>query len=162
MHPSTPFKQYTTYAIRNTVSGALYIGGSQSVSNRKRQHFTELRAGRHPCMQLQADWNEDPLPWDFIILEQGDHSTEEDWILWYSARGYTLYNTDYTGRPGRPATGRTTRTFTVRLSEADHAEVLRRAAKMGFPPNRWLGFVIKREIVRRPGEAERKRQRKGD
>lgn len=154
-------KQYTTYALRNTASGALYIGASQSLSNRERQHFADLRAGRHPCVQLQADWDEDPLSWDFIILEQSNQSTEEDWIRSYSARGYTLYNTAYSGSTGRPATGRTTANVTVRLSLADHAEVLRRAAKAGFPPNRWLGFVIKREIARRPGMAERKRQGKG-
>lgn len=62
--------------------------------------------------------------------------------------------------PGRPATGRTTRTVTVRLSLADHAEVLRRAEKMGFPVTRWLTFLIQREIAHRPGEATRKRVRR--
>ncbi len=63
-------------------------------------------------------------------------------------------------RPGRPSTGRTTKTVSVRLSFEDHAEVLRRAKKMGFPVHRWLTFLIQRQIAYRPGEATRKRLRR--
>lgn len=44
------------YAIRNTITGCVYIGSSTSVETRFRSHRNALRVGQSPNKQLQEDW----------------------------------------------------------------------------------------------------------
>src|SRR5260370_21543589 len=44
------------YAIRCMTTGQVYIGASEHVGGRVGQHFSLLRAGRHPNKLLQRAW----------------------------------------------------------------------------------------------------------
>ncbi len=62
-------------------------------------------------------------------------------------------------RPGRPSTGRTTVSLTIRLPKEIYQELVRRADNRGYPPFNWAAQIIRRELRRRPGEATRARAR---
>ena len=62
-------------------------------------------------------------------------------------------------RPGRPSTGRTTVSLTIRLRRQDYQELVRRADSRGYPPSNWAAQIIRRELRHRAGEATRARAR---
>ena len=62
-------------------------------------------------------------------------------------------------RLGRPPTGRTTVSLTIRLRRQDYQELVRRADNRGYPPSNWVAQIICRELGYRPGEATRARAR---
>ena len=43
------------YKITNLKNGKVYIGQSQNIYFRRKQHFTALRAHRHENTQMQTD-----------------------------------------------------------------------------------------------------------
>ena len=43
------------YKITNNANGKVYIGQSQNIFMRRRQHFMELSSGRHPNKNMQND-----------------------------------------------------------------------------------------------------------
>jgi len=45
------------YKISNSANGKFYIGSSNNLKNRHRQHFQDLRANRHRNNLLQRAWN---------------------------------------------------------------------------------------------------------
>ena len=45
------------YAIVNTTKQKTYIGSSQDIERRFRQHISALKSGHHPCAQMQADYS---------------------------------------------------------------------------------------------------------
>lgn len=45
------------YAIRNNTTGAAYVGQTEDLAQRSRDHLTALRRGKHPSRALQAAWN---------------------------------------------------------------------------------------------------------
>lgn len=56
------------YMIRHNVTGKMYIGRSQDVKKRTAQHFTMLRAGRHPVEDMQDDYNKHGDDYTVTIL----------------------------------------------------------------------------------------------
>lgn len=44
------------YSITNTTTGRRYIGKSSNITVRLSLHRSQLRAGKHYCTTLQADW----------------------------------------------------------------------------------------------------------
>ena len=64
-----------------------------------------------------------------------------------------------TKRLGRPPTGRTTVSLTIRLRQQDYQELVRRADNRGYPSSNWAAQIIRRELRHRPGEATRARER---
>ena len=44
------------YMIRHNVTGRMYIGRSENVPLRIKQHFWQLRAGKHPIEDMQNDF----------------------------------------------------------------------------------------------------------
>ena len=48
----------TVYAIRNTVTGECYIGGTTNMSKRRCHHLYYLRRGEHANRNLQAAFNQ--------------------------------------------------------------------------------------------------------
>lgn len=46
------------YAIENTITGMLYVGGAADIERRWMQHESDLRGRRHINRNLQAAWNE--------------------------------------------------------------------------------------------------------
>jgi len=58
------------YAIINKVNGKMYIGSSRNLSNRKSQHFSDLRSNIHDNNYLQKAWNKYRSEnFEFKILE---------------------------------------------------------------------------------------------
>lgn len=45
------------YIITNTINHKIYVGQSNNVFRRKKQHFSALKAGKHENVQLQFDYN---------------------------------------------------------------------------------------------------------
>lgn len=43
------------YKITNNANGKVYIGQSQNIYARRKQHLTELAHGKHPNRDMQAD-----------------------------------------------------------------------------------------------------------
>ena len=57
-HKMTEKPDAGVYAIFCLLTGLAYIGASKHLLARLKQHFDLLRLNRHPCGQLQKDWNE--------------------------------------------------------------------------------------------------------
>lgn len=85
------------YAIRNMISGRLYVGASWNLDSRFGNHLSMLRSGWHSNPALQRDWdwlgNE---AFEFLILEYctdtllGDR--ELSWVSLFMAIGPGVYN----------------------------------------------------------------------
>lgn len=63
------------YQIRNTVTGATYVGSTNDFARRKAEHFKRMRAGTHPARHLQnsvAKHGVDAFAFD-ILLECAEY-----------------------------------------------------------------------------------------
>ena len=63
------------YQIRNTVTGATYVGSTSDFARRKAEHFKMMRAGTHPARHLQnsvAKHGVEAFAFD-ILLECAEH-----------------------------------------------------------------------------------------
>ena len=86
------------YKITNKRNGRIYIGQSNNVFKRRRQHFAELRAGHHSNYEMQADWNNSHIAdWTWEVVEYcPEERLNEREIYWInqcgsmSPRGYNL------------------------------------------------------------------------
>lgn len=68
---SAPLRDPAVYAIRNRVTGCVYIGGTVHYPNRFRSHRCDLRKGRHRNELLQRDWDHYGADaFDFVVLEE--------------------------------------------------------------------------------------------
>ena len=80
------------YKITNNANGKVYIGQSQNIYARRKQHLTELARGKHPNRDMQADWNKSSrgFRWDVVeycgIAELNER--EEYWINKYNSIEY--------------------------------------------------------------------------
>lgn len=45
------------YKITNLNNNKVYVGQSQNVFERRKEHFSALYSGKHPNAALQADWD---------------------------------------------------------------------------------------------------------
>ncbi len=48
------------YKITNLKNNKVYIGQSENIYIRRRQHFTSLRSGRHFNKEMQKDYKKNP------------------------------------------------------------------------------------------------------
>lgn len=63
------------YAIQNKVTGHRYIGSAQKLSERRHQHFRDLRRGCHHNTYLQHAWNRyGEEAFEFIVLMRCDEA----------------------------------------------------------------------------------------
>jgi len=82
------------YKITNQINGKIYIGQSKNVYERKAEHFTALRRGKHPNKVMQRDWNKNNRGFRFDVIEWCSldqlNSKEEYWIKEYNSieKGY--------------------------------------------------------------------------
>jgi group I intron endonuclease len=83
-------KNFGVYAVRNTVTGKLYIGAG-NLENRRRDHFSKLWSGCHQNRYLQRDADQYGVEaMDFFVLEYCDEVRERrllerDWIRRFAA-----------------------------------------------------------------------------
>ena len=87
------------YKIENKTTGKTYIGQSTMYPKRVRAHISEMRLGRHPC--LQHDYDEHGLDsFEFSVIQEYPSDTsreilfehEQQLIDEYIAEGKELYN----------------------------------------------------------------------
>lgn len=65
------------YKITNTVNGKFYIGSSNNIKNRWRQHKSSLNDGNHGNVHLQNAWNKyGGQNFEFEILEECDQKDQ--------------------------------------------------------------------------------------
>lgn len=57
------------YVLRNETNGKAYVGISSNPKRRKSTHLSDLRGGRHPVEDMQADFNRGGR-FSFTILER--------------------------------------------------------------------------------------------
>jgi group I intron endonuclease len=63
------------YQIRNTITGAAYVGSTNDFARRKAEHFKRMRAGAHPARHLQnsvAKHGVEAFAFD-ILMECAEH-----------------------------------------------------------------------------------------
>lgn len=88
------------YLIKNKTTKALYIGSSDNVEKRLRQHQSRLKKGDHPNPRLQAAWNESGYwNFDFALAQPVEHldqliPVETDWVESMRSQNVALYNQD--------------------------------------------------------------------
>jgi GIY-YIG catalytic domain len=91
------------YAVENLQSGRIYIGQSVDLRKRSAMHFTQLKRGKHFCLELQADYNK--LGRDFFkfkVLKKCKDNPyilqrlEKSYITTNLSLGISLYNKKYT------------------------------------------------------------------
>lgn len=58
----------TIYAIRHEPTGKVYVGSSSMLEHRLRCHMNSLKANRHQCRAMQADYNAFGGPYTFFKL----------------------------------------------------------------------------------------------
>lgn len=57
------------YKITNTITGKVYVGQSQNVYERRREHFVALRHNKHENKLMQHDWNTNNRGFRFDVIE---------------------------------------------------------------------------------------------
>ena len=61
------------YQIKNKKNGLIYIGSSNNIDKRWKEHKRELNSNRHKNRFIQADWNEfGEDEFEFLIIEECD------------------------------------------------------------------------------------------
>lgn len=82
------------YKITNNKNGKVYIGQSQNMFLRHKQHFILLRHGHHENKLMQADWSRDSKGFRFDVIEYCPidklNEREKYWIEKYNSieKGY--------------------------------------------------------------------------
>ena len=84
------------YVITNTINGRQYVGQSQNIFFRRKQHFVALKNGTHENKAMQQDWNINNRGFRWDVLEYCSidklNSREKYWIdkLNTIVRGYNV------------------------------------------------------------------------
>lgn len=60
----------TVYAIRHDPTGKIYVGSSSMLDHRINNHMNTLRANKHQCKAMQADYNEFGGSYTVFILDE--------------------------------------------------------------------------------------------
>lgn len=75
------------YAIRNTVTGKMYIGSSKDAIGRIYHHLMMLRCGKHSVEDMQLDYDEYGEHYEAFLLDTiqtySDKSKEYQWMKKY-------------------------------------------------------------------------------
>ena len=82
---SLPNMISTIYAVIHKASGKRYIGSTERLLVRWRQHRSDLHENKHHCQHLQRAWNKHGEPaFDFIVIEtcpREEQFIREQWYL---------------------------------------------------------------------------------
>lgn len=60
---------YTVYAIRHNPTGKIYVGSTEYLEHRLKEHITALKRGKHHSKGMQKDFDECGGDYSFCILE---------------------------------------------------------------------------------------------
>lgn len=151
-------KSFAVYAIRNVLTGEMYIGGSTNVEARWRLHKSHLSHGIHHSPRLQADWDRlGKKAFEFVILEDRFKNifhllrVEQKWIDHFDA-----VNSGYNVLPkaGSRAGSKQTKETKAKIKEAMQKRVLspEHRAKIGAGQ---LGRVLSEETKARISAARK-------
>jgi group I intron endonuclease len=129
--PVTPRKKIGgVYAIRNTVSGRVYVGSSYNIKDRWASHRHLLRQGKHHAVTLQRSWTKHgPDAFVFEILEVVDDTnqlfTREQY--WMDLLGAASPTKGFNGYPiaGGPRGHKASPETRARMSTAKKGKPLR-------------------------------------
>lgn len=85
------------YQIKNMKNGKIYIGSTNNFAKRQKQHFHELKTGRHINKALQHDFKthgDDNFQWKIVEYTWNSNrlQREQAWIDKYK-KSKILYNT---------------------------------------------------------------------
>lgn len=98
-------KAFGIYMIRNTITGAQYIGMTRkSFDDRWRGHRAALAKGQHASPSLQSDWDqygEEAFQFSVVEVVENARQVEDRETHWISELNPT-YNSALVRRPGRP------------------------------------------------------------
>lgn len=68
---------YSIYIVTNTTTGKVYVGRTNTGSDRRRHHFGALTKGSHRCRQMQADFdNLGPKHFEYTLIEDDIEDAE--------------------------------------------------------------------------------------
>ena len=77
------------YKIENFANGKVYIGQSQNMYARWRQHLSKLKSGHHVNQDLQADWTKSSRSFRWSVVEycslEDLNKREKYWINYYDS-----------------------------------------------------------------------------
>ena len=82
------------YKITNLSNGKVYIGQSQNIYMRRKQHWNALKSGKHKNKDMQKDWNKSSKSFRWDVVEYCGvnelNEKEEYWINYYDSihKGY--------------------------------------------------------------------------
>ena len=86
--------QNIIYLITCTMNGRVYVGKSKNPGQRWSSHRSKLRAGKHPCKELQQDWDAwGAKNFTFRCVEIEDHDEDMEAVVLGSVRD-RCYNTN--------------------------------------------------------------------
>lgn len=72
------------YAITNEANGKIYVGQSNNINRRYREHFSMLRHNRHSNEHLQSAWNKyGENNFTFNVLKECPISNLDNWERWF-------------------------------------------------------------------------------
>ena len=97
------------YKITNLYNGKIYIGQTQNLYERHKEHFSALYRGCHPNALMQEDWQKYSkyFRWEIVELcaENKLNEREKYWIDFYNSFSPNGYNIDwkpYKRKPKKP------------------------------------------------------------
>ncbi len=72
------------YAISNNVNNKSYIGLTNNLNRRKREHFSKLRKNKHKNKHLQSAWNKyGEENFTFDVLKECEIDDLDNWEKWF-------------------------------------------------------------------------------
>ncbi len=87
------------YKITNLYNGKVYIGQSQNIYERRKEHFSALYRGYHPNALMQEDYKKygKYFRWDVVefCAENKLNEREKYWIDTYNSFAPNGYNVDW-------------------------------------------------------------------
>ena len=122
-------KQLGIYKIRNVVNQKFYVGSSNDIKDRFRQHRKLLRGNRHHCKHLQAAWNkygEECFKFevvDVITEEAALFAAEDAWLREWVGKELCYNSGRSADAPMRGAFGALHPSFGVPVSAEQRARI---------------------------------------
>lgn len=136
------------YMIRNRETGKVYIGSSNNISKRWRNHKSLLKNGKHHSIYLQNAYNKyGKNSFEYLVLKE----VQEEDLLTEEKKFFTLYNSvspkgyNISDAPGSPFSGR---------NHTDEAK-RKQSEKNSGEDSPWYGKILTEEHNRNISKANK-------